>query len=159
MELFPLGAGISELRGIIKLTKDNGNAIEISRLATETRKGIDVLLPLIDACRILGLCTVKGGSMKLTASGLRLTAGNMRAILSKRLADIEPFKRSFAVIGSHKRLTTVRLSELLGRDGIILYSEKATNVELLKGLLLKWAVRLNLSSYNPKTDEWSLVEG
>ena len=157
MEMFPLDAGISELRGIVKLVKENGNAIGVSKLAKETRKEIDALLPLIDACRMLGICTVRDGSIKLTNSGLSLTARNMREKLSKELVRIEPFKSSLTIVKFKKKITTTRLSEILGRNGIMLYSEKATNSELLKGLLLKWAVRLRLLSYNQETDEWYMA--
>lgn len=157
MELFPLNAGISELRGLIKLIKDNGSAIEISELAKEAETEIDALLPLIDACRLLGLCRVSDGSIKLTDPGVNLTMRNVHDVLKKSLVQIEPFKSSFAILNAEKSVTTERLSELLGNAGITLYTEKVMNAELLKKLLLKWCVRLKLFAYDPKADEWSIA--
>lgn len=157
MELFPLNTGVSELRGLVKLIKDNGNAIEISQLARETKRQIDALLPIIDACRLLGLCTIKGGAVELTDSGINLTGRNMRDTLSKSLVRIEPFKSSFSILKSQRNATTGRLSERLRGGGIMLYSERVVNAELLKRLLLEWAVRLGVLSYNPKNDAWYIA--
>ena len=154
---FPLNAGISELRCIIKLAKDNGNAIVISKLAKETKRGIDVLLPHIDAGRLLGICTVEKGVITLTSFGTSLTTSNIHKALKTRLARIEPFKSSLGIIKSQKSITTKKLSAELEKEGIMLYSEKSMNEEVLKALFLKWAVRLKLFSYDPKSDAWQIA--
>ncbi len=155
-EMFPLNTGITELRSLIKLAKDNGNSIVLSKVAEETKKGIDVLLPLVDACRMLGLCSVSEGSIHLTEYGVNLTAGNMRNELSRQLAKTEPFKHVLEIVGLQKRITTGKLADLLSGAGITLYTEKSVDAELLKTLLLKWAVRLRMLSYDTNTDTWSI---
>ncbi len=155
-EMFPLNTGITELRSLIKLAKDNGNSIELSKVAEETKKGIDVLLPLVDACRMLGLCTVNEGSIQLTEYGINLTAGNMRNELSRQLSKIEPFKHVLEIVGLQKRVSTSKLADLLSGAGITLYTEKSVDAELLKMLLLKWAVRLRMLSYDVSNDTWSI---
>lgn len=157
-EMFPLNTGITELRSLIKLAKDNGNSIELSKVAEETKKGIDILLPLVDACRMLGLCTVSEGSIQLTEYGINLTTGNMRNELSRQLAKIEPFKHVLEIVGLQRHVGTGRLTELLSGAGITLYAEKSVDAELLKALLLKWAIRLRMLSYNIRTDTWSIPE-
>ena len=152
--LFPLDAGISEMRGIIKLTADNGNTVGISKLAKETKRGIDLLLPIIDACRLLGICTVKGGVVTLTNFGKSLTTPDIQKELAKKLARIEPFKSSLCIIRSQGGISTKRLSEVLKRKGITLYTERSMNEEMLKNLLLKWAVRSKLLSYDQKSESW-----
>jgi hypothetical protein len=155
-EMFPLNTGITELRSLIKLAKENGNSIELSKVAEETKKGIDVLLPLVDACRMLGLCTVNEGAIQLTEYGINLTTGNMRNELSRQLGKIEPFKHVLEIVGLQRRISTGRLAELLSGAGITLYTEKAVDAELLKTLLLKWAVRLRMLSYDVRNDAWTI---
>ena len=152
-----MNTGISEVRGIIKLAKDNGNSVEVSKLARETKRGIDILLPAIDACKLLGICAVSGGVVKLTNMGKSLTMLELQAEMKRRLARMEPFKSAIEAVKSEKNVTTKRLSEALKRKGITLYAERSMNDEMLKALMLKWAVRLGLFSYDPKSDSWHVA--
>ncbi len=47
--LFPPGPGISRVRGIVNIIKQNKGKIEISKLAEEAEEDIDDLLPQIEA--------------------------------------------------------------------------------------------------------------
>ena len=55
-----------------------------------------------------------------------------------------------------RRISTGRLAELLSGAGITLYTEKAVDAELLKSLLLRWAVRLRMLSYDVRNDTWTI---
>lgn len=158
MDTFPSNTGISEVRGIVKLAKDNGNSIDISKLAKETKRGIDVLLPAIDACRLFGICAVSGGVVTLTAMGKSLTtATKLQSEMKRRLAMMEPFRSAIEIISSKKNISTEGLSEALKGRGITLYAEKSMNADMVRALMLKWAVRLKLLSYDLKSDSWSLA--
>lgn len=155
MKLFPLNTGVSQIRGIIEIIKDNKNTIEVSKLAEETNEEIDDLFPLIDTCVLLKLCTVKDGSVTLTKSGKNLATHNTREVFAKALDKVEPFKSTTAILNKNKELSTQDLSRALYKKGIFFNSDEITNIELLKNLFLKWGVGNKLFSYNNDSDMWS----
>lgn len=154
MKLFPLNSGISEIIGIVAIIKDNSNKIDLSKLASETNKDIEDLFPLLDTCSALGLCTIKNGAVKLTATGANLASHNTKELFSRALKKAEPFKSSLEILGKG-RLTTSDLTDRLADKGIMLHGDRITNLELLKDLLLRWGVTNHLFSYNSGIDMWS----
>lgn len=157
MGQFPIGVGITELRGVIEIIKENGGALSLSKLAEESEEEIDTLLPLLDAGEMLGLCEVKDGVAKLTEEGRRLKLSNISSILSKKLKEIEPFSTIISILGK-KSLTTGELAEELKSRDIILNADDVTNTELLRRLLMKWGVRSKLFSYDRDSDSWSIKD-
>jgi hypothetical protein len=153
-KLFPLNTGVSEIRGIIEIIKDNGSSIEMSRLSEETNDDIDGLFPLIDTCSILGLCTIKKGIVKLTASGSKLASDNSRELFSRALMKVEPFKSALSLLAKSPK-TTQSLCESLRKKGVAFHDDSITNKELIKDLLLKWGVTNRLFHYDSKADLWS----
>lgn len=155
MKLFPLDTGVSQIRGIIEIIKDDDNSIEISKLSEETNDEIDDLFPLIDTCVLLKLCTVKEGVVTLTKSGRNLATNNTREVFAKALRKVEPFSSAIKEIEKAKRINTTDLSKALARKGVMYNSDEITNIELLKNLLLKWGVRNRIVSYDNGSDTWS----
>ena len=155
MGQFPIGAGITELRGVLKILKENEGALSLAKLADESEEEIDKLLPLLDAGELLGLLEVKNGIVRLTEEGKRLGLGNITNILSKRLKEIEPFKSVIDIL-SKKSLNTEEIAEELKSRNIILNADDITNVELLRSLLIRWGVRTKLLAYNKDLDSWSV---
>jgi hypothetical protein len=154
MRLFPLNTGVSEIRGIVEIIKDNGRMIEMSKLAEETNDDIDDLFPLIDTCVMLRLCTISKGVVKLTKSGSELASHNTKELFSKALRKVEPFKSAMAMVG-REGLTTKELASKLGKKGVSFHPDDITNRELLKNLLVKWGVTNNLFHYDGSIDLWS----
>ena len=148
MGQFPVDIGISEVRGIIEVVKDNGNSLSISKLSEEAEEEIDKLLPLIDACEMLGLCTVENGIVK--------NMKNSSQIISKALSGIEPF-RSIKEALAGKALTTSALANMLKSKNIVLFADDTVNIEMLRNLLIKWGVRTKMLSYDRNEDKWSLT--
>jgi len=155
MGQFPIGAGITELRGVLKILKENEGALSLAKLADESEEEIDKLLPLLDAGELLGLLEVKNGIVRLTEEGKRLGLGNITNMLSKRLKEIEPFKSVIDIL-SKKSLNTEEIAEELKSRDIILNADDITNVEILRNLLIKWGVRTKLLAYNKDSDSWSI---
>ena len=153
-KLFPLNTGVSQIRGIIEIIRDNKGSMDISKLADETNDEIDDLFPLIDTCVLLGVCSVKEGMVKLTASGRILATHNTREVFAKALERVEPFKTAISIIKKND-ITTQDLARQLHSKGIFYNSDMITNTELLKNLLLKWGVRNKLLTYNYDSDVWS----
>jgi hypothetical protein len=155
MKLFPLDTGVSQIRGIIEIIKDNKGSIEVSKLAEETNDEIDDLFPLIDTCVLLRLCTVKDGLVRLTKSGMNLATHNTREVFARALHKVEPFSSTIAMIRTGKMVNTGDLSKKLYKKKIFYNTDEVTNTALLKNLFLKWGVGNKLFSYNPDTDIWS----
>ena len=155
MGQFPIGVGITELRGVLEILKENGGALSLAKLADESEEEIDKLLPLLDAGELLGLCKVKNGVARLTEEGKKLKLSNITSMLSKKLKEIEPFNSVIDIL-SKKSLNTEEIAEELKSRNIILNADDTTNVELLRNLLIKWGVRTKLLAYNKDSDSWSI---
>jgi len=155
MGQFPIGVGITELRGVLEIIKENGGALSLAKLADESEEEIDKLLPLLDAGELLGLCEVKNGIARLTEKGKKLKLSNIASMLSKKLKEIEPFNSVIDIL-SKKSLSTAEIAEELKSRNIILNADDTTNVELLRNLLIKWGVRTKLLAYNKDSDSWSM---
>ncbi len=153
-KLFPLNTGVSQIRGIIEIIRDNKGSMDISKLADETNDEIDDLFPLIDTCVLLGICGVKNGVVRLTASGRTLATHNTREVFAKSLERVEPFKTAISIIRK-REITTQDLAKQLHSKGVYYNTDTITNTELLKNLLLKWGVRNRLFAYNYDSDIWS----
>ncbi len=152
-DLFPLGTGIGRVRGIINIMKQHKGRMEMSDLAEEAEEHIDDLLPLIEACKMLGLVVVDESELKLTEAGSKITVSNFSKSVHERLSKIEPFRSALKIIDSGE-VTTTDLFITLKNRGIILHGDDTTNDLLLKNLFIRWGVRGKLMSYDPDTDSW-----
>jgi len=155
MEQFPLNVGITELRGVIKIIKDNGNKITLSKLAEESNKDIDTLLPLLNAGRMLNLLIIKDGEVSTTESGKSLNIKNIANIIGVQLIKLEPFKTVMEELKNSDK-TTDELAAKLASSNINLGVEN--QAAKLRELLIKWGVRTKLVSYDRKKDLWSIYK-
>lgn len=152
--VFPAGTGISRVRGIVSIIKQNKGHIEISKLAEEAEEDIDDLLPLIEACKLLGFAVVHESEVKLTEKGAKLTFSNFSKLINESLMEVEPFKSTIRIIDD-KEINTQELFSTLKSRGIVLHGEDSVNEMMLKKLLMRWGVRAKLISYNQEDDLWS----
>lgn len=154
-DLFPLDTGISRVRGVISILKQNKGHMEISRLAEEADEQLDDLLPLINACKLLGFATVDDAEIKLTQDGARLTFSNFSKSIHDGLEKVEPFRSTLKIL-RHNEVSTAELFSALNSKGIILHDDQAVSDALLKKLLIRWGVRSKLLNYNSEADVWSI---
>lgn len=158
-EIFPVGAGISEMRAVIRIVKDNDNShsMPVSKLAKETKKTIDELLPVIEACAMLGFVNLYDGEIRLTKTGTQLDIGNFQSLIRKDIVKSEPFKTTLELLEANEKLSTRKLAKLLAaRDGILFHGREKDNEQLLRHILLRWAVRCQIMRYDIKRDEFTL---
>lgn len=153
--VFPQATGISRIRGILNLLKENRGSMEMSELAEESDEQIDDLLPLIEACRMLGFVKVDDSKLRLTAKGAKINISNFSKYIREGLLGVEPFKTASKLLDD-KELETSELFPALKRKGIMLHGEDATNDIMLRKLFIRWGVRSKLMSYNAQTDTWSM---
>ncbi|MCL5419372.1 MAG: AAA-associated domain-containing protein [Candidatus Marsarchaeota archaeon] len=153
--VFPLVTETSKIRGVVGLIKQNGGSIELSELAEEAEEHIDDLLPLIEACKVLGFATVDESKIRLTELGMTLNIGNTARIIKEKLVDIEPFYSTLDIL-KHGELTTAELLGQLDGRGVSLHGDRETNEALTKKMLMRLGVRTKLVYYDPANDVWSL---
>ncbi|MGC8648644.1 MAG: AAA-associated domain-containing protein [Candidatus Micrarchaeia archaeon] len=155
MDQFPLDIGLTELRGIIKIIKDNNNTISLSKLAAEAGGEIDTLLPLLNAGRLLNLLTINNGLVTVTESGKALNIKNIANIIGTQLALLEPFKTILEALKEGNKTTDELVAKL---DSSNISLNVADPISGLRTLLIKWGVRAKLVSYNRKEDKWSIYK-
>ncbi len=155
-DIFPSGAGISEMRGVILIVRSGGGRVSMSQLAGQSGMNIDHLLPVVDAARMLGFVRIRDGSIWLTESGERMDLGNFQELIRKGMGRVEPFKSVLALL-SHGAVSTPRLAESLKRKGVKMSSNRKLDEELLRRMLAKWGIRTRLLNYNGRKDTWSIV--
>lgn len=152
--LFPSDVGVSHVRGLIRIIKENNGAISISKLAEEAEEDLDDLLPLIEACKLLGFVTIAKSKVKLTQKGEKL-ASAPRSIIRESLSKVEPFKSAISALSEGSR-TTSELFDYLIEKGVF-PKEGEHSAETLLKLLIGWGVRSKLLSYDEHNDTWILV--
>ena len=157
VELFPSSAGITQVRGVIKIVKDNGGSMGIAELADEAEEEIDDLFPILDACKLLKLLEVKDGKVKLAYTLENADARGISKVIKSRLQDIEPFKTVLMALKIEGDSNTGRLVNALQSNNILLFDDERKSAEALRKMLVKWAVRVKLLVYEQGSDSWKLA--
>jgi hypothetical protein len=155
-KLFPSGAKPGQIKAIARLIKENEGSASISALSRKIHQNIDELLPLLDACAMLGILKVSDAHVSLTEQGRKLTQANTDPFIAKKISGIEPFKSVLSILKREGELTTMELSELLKERGIAMYADAEVNAVLLKEELFKWAILFKILKRNQKRDSWSV---
>lgn len=158
-QIFPLVTETSRIRAILGILKQNGGSIELARLAEETEEQVDDLLPLVEACKMLGLATIDESQIRITKDGQKLTLTNSLRMIKDKLVKIEPFQSAIKVLKKEGEMSTEALFENLRSDGIYLHGEKETNEALMKKMFLRLGVRSALFYYDTTRDVWTLGAG
>ena len=92
-KVFPLNIKIGQILGIISILNDNGGSISLQELSDESFLQADDLVNIIDACKILGLLSVKGEKIKLKRKLAKRNQHEITALISEKIVKIEPFSR------------------------------------------------------------------
>jgi NitT/TauT family transport system ATP-binding protein len=147
---------MSKIRGIIGIIKQNDGAIGLSELADEVDEDIDDLLPLVEACKLLGFARIDDSTIRLTADGKKLTLGNSSKMIRERLKELEPFRSALEMlkVRDGEGATTEELFSDLREKGIFIHGEKETNDILMKKMFLRLGVRAKLMAYDAEHDVW-----
>ena len=139
-DLFPLGTGIGRVRGIINIMKQHKGRIGMSELAEEAEEHVDDLLPLIEACKLLGLVLIDDSELRLTEAGSKVTFSNFSKTIHEKLSKVEPFKSALKIMGDGE-VTTKELFETLRDRGIMV--RDCSNFKGLDETFIRVAVKAN----------------
>ena len=155
-KLFPSEAKPSQMKEVIWLIKSNKGSMSLSRLSKTIHQNIDEMLPLLDACTMLGILKVSDAHVSLTGQGRKLTQANAEPFIARKISGIEPFKSAISILKKEGELTTMELSELLKERGIAMYADAEVNAVLLREELFKWTILFKILKRNQKGDSWSV---
>jgi NitT/TauT family transport system ATP-binding protein len=103
-------ASVDGLSGLLEILRDMGGDADLADLANDLSLDVDDLLPLVDACLILGFVTTGEGRLRLTGEGREFAD-----------ADIQDSKRVFADTVKERvpLVRTIRLSLDRANDGAL----------------------------------------
>ena len=155
-KLFPPGVGVTQIRGLVNILRDNSGKLEMSKLAEESDEEVDDLLPIIEASVLLGLARTGGDAVALTEDGKKFASREVQAMLRAKIVSVEPFKSVIAILRERKSATTHDLVVLLHGKKNLYRGGADEAAEQLRNVLLHWGVRVKLLSYNLKGDAWSM---
>jgi NitT/TauT family transport system ATP-binding protein len=103
-------ASVDGMSGLVEILRDAGGAADLADLADDLALEVDDLLPLVDACRLLGFVTADAGVLALSEVGKSFAR-----------ADIQASKRLFAevVIERAPLVRTIHHALLRADDGAL----------------------------------------
>lgn len=135
---------------LVEVTGGLGSKITAARLADELGADIAVLIPILDTAEELGLVKVEKGEITLTEFGQKFqkTTKNKVRLLTDQLSKIEPFKTAIDLAIKRGSVSTEEVADALAERGIELYHETEINLELLRTVLIHWAIYAGLLTYN-----------
>lgn len=148
--LMPGNVRAGQVISLVEVTGGLGSSINAARLADELGADIAVLIPILDTAELLGLVKAEKGEVSLTEFGQRFqkTTKQKVRLLTDQLTKIEPFKTAIDLANRHGSVTTEEVAEALGDRGIEWYHEKDLNIELLRTILIHWAIYAGLLTYS-----------
>ncbi len=155
-KVFPLNIKIGQILGIISILNDNGGSISLQELSDESFLQADDLVNIIDACKILGLLSVKGEKIKLKRKLAKRNQHEITALISEKIVKIEPFSRIIKDIKFNGKISTTELFHDLVNKGLINYRDNILGIEEFKKNLLVIGIRLKILSYNHEEDIWKV---
>ena len=99
-------ASVDGFSGLLEILRDDGGSADIADLADDLSLEVDDLLPLVDACLLLGFVTASAGELQLSATGRQFAD-----------ADIQTSKQQFAAVAiEHVPLVRTITSALARAD-------------------------------------------
>ena len=103
-------ASVDGFSGLLEILRDAGGAADLADLSDDLSLEVDDLLPLVDACLMLGFVTTGDGQLALTSDGRRFAD-----------ADIQQSKQLFADVATERvpLVRTIRLALARADDGAL----------------------------------------
>jgi NitT/TauT family transport system ATP-binding protein len=103
-------ASVDGFSGLLEIVRDAGGTADLADLASDLSLEVDDLLPLVDACLLLGFATAHDGELRLTDAGREFAD-----------ADIQTSKQLFAQVATERvpLVRTIRLALDRADDGAL----------------------------------------
>ncbi len=150
VQVMPGNVRAGQVISLVEVTGGLGSKITAARLADELGADIAVLIPILDTAELLGLVKAEKGEITLTDFGQKFqkTTREKVRLLTDQLAKIEPFKTAIDLATRKGSVSTEEVATRLSEKGIEWYHEPDLNIELLRTILIHWAIYGGLLTYN-----------
>jgi len=148
--LMPGNVRAGQVISLVEVTGGLGSKITASRLADELGADIAVLIPILDTAELLGLVKAEKGEISLTEFGQKFQKASRQKVklLTEQLSKIEPFKTAMDLASRRGSVSTEEVATVLSGRGIEWYHEYELNLDLLRTILIHWAIYAGLLTYN-----------
>jgi len=156
----PADVRAGQVISLVEVTGGLMQGIDAAHLAEEMGANIAVLLPILDAAEMLGLVKSDGGTVKLTEFGLKFqkTSKKKVILLKDVLEKMEPFRTAMDLAKRQGETSAENVADTLARQGIIWHHDQELNIDLLRTILIHWAIYAGLLTYN-KEGRFELARG
>lgn len=157
--VMPANVRPGQVIGLVEVTGGLGSRVDASTLADELGADLAVLLPILDAAEILGLIKNVKGEVMLTDFGVdfQKETQNKVEMLRSQLARVEPFRTALELAARQKEISAEDVTAELEIEGIRLHHQREINMSLVQGLLVHWAIRSGLLSYDGRSGKFRKV--
>ena len=154
--VMPAHVRAGQIVSLVEMTGGLGSSIDAAKLADEFGADIAILLPIIDAGEMLGLVRNLKGNISLTDFGLKFQKASKHKIrlLKDQLGMMEPFRTAVDLASKHHDISAADIADCLARRGVRWHHDAETNQDLVKMLLIHWAIYAGLLSYNGKAERF-----
>ncbi len=148
--IMPGNVRAGQVISLVEVTGGLGSKITAARLADELGADIAVLIPILDTAELLGLVKAEKGEVTLTEFGQKFqkTTREKVRLLTDHLSKIEPFKTAIDLASRKGSVSAEEVATSLSEKGMEWYHEPELNIELLRTILIHWAIYGGLLTYN-----------
>ena len=155
----PAHVRAGQIVSLVEVTGGLGSSIDAAKLADEFGADIAILLPIIDAGEMLGLIRKRKGNISLTEFGLKFqkTSKHKIRLLKDQLGNMEPFRTAVDLASNHQDISAGDIADCLAQRGVRWHHDAETNQDLVKMLLIHWAIYAGLLSYNGKAERFQTI--
>jgi hypothetical protein len=156
-KIFPHDARFTRVMSILSVLNQNSGKLSLSDLSEESGTQVDMLLPQINAAKMLGLVKVKESDVFLTKLGKALNrkVEGSESDVGRKLAVFEPFKAAISISRRKKSFTAEQVSDFMAKNEVYLHVDERENANLITTILLQWAIEFNLLAYDGERKVWS----
>ena len=150
LSLIPGNVRAGQVISLVEVTGGLGSKITAAHLADELGVDIAVFIPILDTAEMLGLVKAEKGEISLTDFGLKFqkTTKDKVRLLTEQLAKLEPFKTAVDMAANRGSVSAQEVASALAEKGIEWYHEPELNVDLIRTILIHWAIYGRLLTYN-----------
>jgi len=137
-----------------------GNGIHLTKLVEKTGEDSAVLVSVLSAAEMLGLVKSENGRLFLTEESLKLKEVEMARVASLmkgKVGAIEPFRTAIELASKSGGTTASEVAKTLDSRGIEWHYTPEQNEVVVRYLLIHWAIRSGLLSYDGKSGRFALV--
>lgn len=156
-KIFPHDARFTRVISILSVLSSNSGRLSLGDLSEESGTQVDMLLPQVNAAKMLGLIRVKESDVVITKLGkaLHRKEEGSESEVGRKLAGFEPFRSAITISRRKRRFTAEDVSDSMAARDVYLHVDERQNANLITTILLQWAIEFNLLAYDGERKVWS----